>query len=337
MFVCRSSLQTVAMVLLGLQACALAGQPGSADTTRLHAAVYMVRGSVSGSNVGTFGPFVLRADSAWRRLSLSNVISCGLDMDRAGTGKRLYLAAGNGVHRSTDGGSTWRIITGWRTMEILTVLPDKVDSSTIYVATPWGVYKSQDDGRTWNERSTGFRHWYVKHIGFDSGTASRLYATAEDDLYVSDDGAEHWRPMGVGGGSVLAFFQHPVNPMVLVASTEDRGIFRSTNRGETWTPATSPGHSPIYVFAGSPDGRSLYAAGWETGIWQSTDDGTTWETLWNSPGIQAIFCLLVDPRNPDLLYAGTDGNGVFASSDRGATWRCIGLEGGKIKQVMFYP
>lgn len=326
-----------ALLLAGLQAGSWAGQPGREDEPRLHAAVYLVRGSVSGANIGSYGPFVLNTDGSWRRLSLSNLITCGFGMDRAGTGRRLYLAAGNGVHRSTDAGRTWRILTGWRTMEILTVLPDRTDSATIYAATPWGVHKSVDDGRTWIERSRGFRHWFVRHIVFDLRDPATLYATAEDDLYRSRDGAGQWSPLGVGGGSILAFLQHPARPGILLAGAEDRGIFRSTDDGRTWHQTAVPAPSSIYAFAASPDGGSIYAGGWETGIWRSTDDGATWRAHSPGPQTQALFCLLVDGRQPERLYAGTDGNGVFLSDDGGGTWRCIGLEGGKIKHLMFYP
>ena len=70
------------------------------------------------------------------------------------------------------------------------------------------------------------------------------------------------------------------------------------------------------------------------GIWKTTSGGVTWfpvsdqENSFNSVG--AIF---VAPSNPDIIYAGTGdpisgslGNGMWKSTDAGATWKHIGLE-----------
>jgi hypothetical protein len=37
------------------------------------------------------------------------------------------------------------------------------------------------------------------------------------------------------------------------------------------------------------------------------------------------------------VYAGTDGNGVYESSDGGMHWSFAGLRGGKIKHLFIYP
>ena len=57
----------------------------------------------------------------------------------------------------------------------------------------------------------------------------------------------------------------------------------------------------------------------------STDAGATWsninaglETLINAGA--PITALAVDPANPEVVYAGTSGNGIFRSRDGGANW-----------------
>ena len=42
---------------------------------------------------------------------------------------------------------------------------------------------------------------------------------------------------------------------------------------------------------------------------------------------QDVRCLAVDPFNPDTVYAGTQGNGMLRSDDRGETWQPAGLNG----------
>src|SRR5262245_57643712 len=48
---------------------------------------------------------------------------------------------------------------------------------------------------------------------------------------------------------------------------------------------------------------------------------------------QDVRCLAADPLHPSVVYAGTQGQGVFRSDDRGATWRPAGLGGRIIKAL----
>ena len=69
------------------------------------------------------------------------------------------------------------------------------------------------------------------------------------------------------------------------------------------------------------------------GVWQSTDAGATWSVVNDWLPNLAICCLARDPRNPDVLYAGTGegffngdaigGVGIYKSIDSGATWAVL--------------
>jgi hypothetical protein len=56
-----------------------------------------------------------------------------------------------------------------------------------------------------------------------------------------------------------------------------------------------------------------------TYLFRSTDFGASWTSLVGNLPAESINVVREDPRNPDVLYVGTDG-GVYASLDRGATW-----------------
>ncbi len=313
------------------------GRSAPASGDRLYATVFLVRGSVVGSQAGHFGPFLRLKDTLWQRLSLSDLYSFRFGRFANRNTDRLYLAAGNGLHRSTDGGATWRILTGWQSMEVLSVLPDPADSALIYVTTPWGVFRSTDDGTTWQVCMQGMRRWFVRDIQADLRSGGSLLAVAEDDIYRSTNRGELWTPFGLARGHVLAMFQHSMKHNLLLVSVEDGGILRSTNGGQQWVHTSGLEGTSVYTFAGSPDASEMYAAGWETGLWRSTDDGATWIKVWDAPDIDAIFALLVDPRDPTHLFAGTDGNGLFESFDHAVHWQWAGLRGGKIKHIVMYP
>ncbi|MFN8420673.1 MAG: hypothetical protein U0528_15735 [Anaerolineae bacterium] len=50
-----------------------------------------------------------------------------------------------------------------------------------------------------------------------------------------------------------------------------------------------------------------------------------------------VRCLAADPHNPNVIYAGTQGNGVLRSEDRGKTWQPLGLKGQIVKSIAVSP
>lgn len=50
-----------------------------------------------------------------------------------------------------------------------------------------------------------------------------------------------------------------------------------------------------------------------------------------------VRCLSADPRTPHVVYAGTQGDGVLRSEDRGRTWQPAGLEGQIVKSIAASP
>ncbi len=86
------------------------------------------------------------------------------------------------------------------------------------------------------------------------------------------------------------------------------------------------------------------------GVWKTTDGGTTWQNIsdgfFNTTGIGHID---VAPSDPNILYVGTGegpvrgvktshGDGVYKSTDAGATWTHMGLEATRhISRVFIHP
>lgn len=334
---CKSILIPVALCSL---VCSVLGSAAERPTNvpkRTFAAVLLHRGTAVGKNAGSFGVFVRSGDTTWTRVTLSNIISFGLGYYGHGSTQRYYLAGGNGVHRSTDGGRTWRTLTGWRTEEILCVVPDPADSAVIYAATPFGVFKTTDDGTTWLKKTNGLKKWFIQRIIMDRGNSRVLYAASEDDMYRSTDAGEHWTPLRVGGPEILALLQHPRRPEIFLTGQENDGIKYSTDRGATWASARMPFATSIYTFGASADGSDLYAGGWRSGLWRSEDGGVSWQQVWRGDDTEAIYSIMVDPGDRSHVMVGTVGSGIFESLDRGQTWRGAGLSGAQVKQIEFYP
>ncbi len=86
---------------------------------------------------------------------------------------------------------------------------------------------------------------------------------------------------------------------------------------------------------GKPDRFYFGAVG--GGVWRSDNAGRTWEPILDGQPVASIGAVAVAPSNPDVVYVGSGeadmrsdigyGNGVYRSSDGGATWTPVGLAG----------
>lgn len=124
---------------------------------------------------------------------------------------------------------------------------------------------------------------------------------------------------------------------------------REANIG-TWTalgPGNIGGRTRALVIA--PDNPNvMYAGAAGGGVWKTTDGGQSWQPLTDLLPSIGIGSLAMDPKNSNVLYAGTGeyytaggtapgnsirGVGVFKTTDGGATWNQMASTGG---QAAFY-
>jgi photosystem II stability/assembly factor-like uncharacterized protein len=89
-------------------------------------------------------------------------------------------------------------------------------------------------------------------------------------------------------------------------------------------------------FAVDPnDGNHYFVAVASGGVWKTTNDGTSWTPVFDSQGSYSIGTVVLDPKNPSLMWVGTGennnqrsvsyGDGVYKSEDGGRTWKNMGL------------
>jgi len=111
-----------------------------------------------------------------------------------------------------------------------------------------------------------------------------------------------------------------------------------------------PSAGRIASVAGVPGDPSAYYAGAASGgIWKTTDSGQTFTPIFDHEPVQAIGALAVAPSDPKIVWAGTGeawairdadimGDGVYKSTDGGATWTHLGLtETGRIGRIVIHP
>jgi len=111
-----------------------------------------------------------------------------------------------------------------------------------------------------------------------------------------------------------------------------------------------PSAGRIAAVAGIPGDTTTYYFGAASGgVWKTTDGARTFTPVFDDQPVQAIGALAVAPSNPRVVWAGTGeawairdsdvmGDGIYKSSDAGATWKHMGLrETGRIGRIIIHP
>jgi photosystem II stability/assembly factor-like uncharacterized protein len=275
-------------------------------------------------------------DTVWQHTGPNNFRAFGVAVHRPSGGRVLYIAAGNGLHKSTDGGATWRITTDWRVTEVLWVSPDQRDLNRVYIATAYGIYKTEDGCKTWTQVNRGLVSTFTPCVIVDHADSRTLYCATEEGGYRSDDGAETWKRMGLSVDGVRVIAQHPTNRSVLIAGTEGNGIYSTQNGGTWWTKSEAGiDHTTFYTFAFNPINPDVvYAGGYVTGVYKSVDGGNSWKRVNNGLTSLNIHSLAVDPADGERVFAAAYWGGVFRTDNGGASWRNVGHSDSQVWTVL---
>src|SRR5919205_2625282 len=155
----------------------------------------------------------------------------------------------------------------------------------------------------------------VRSLAIDPRDARRLYfGTIDGQMYPSADGGETWaRVDGFNRPGLLIdnIIVDPRDSKVIYAAAhrhkEAGGFFKTTDGGHTWREAEQLKGDGIHSLTQSAKDPDLLFAGTNRGVWRSRDAGEHWEQLNTAatPGLINVESLAVDPRNTDVVYAGT--------------------------------
>ena len=233
---------------------------------------------------------------------------------------------GNGVYKSTDGGTTWSHMGLEATKHIGRVLIHPRDPETVYVAAVgdlWGpnpergVYRTTDGGVTWALVLSIDEHTGAIDLAMDPNDPSTLFAAMYQRRRTG---------FGFNGGG------------------PGSGIYRTMNGGDTWTeltdglPEGDKGRIGLDVFR--QDGNVVYAlveaeprsadqgfggggGASKSGLFRSTDRGTTWEKMSDTnPRPMYYSQVRIDPSNANRIYV--LGSSLMVSDDAGRTFRSDG-------------
>ena len=257
--------------------------------------VFVLVGAVLGC-----GCNVLASELAWEEISGGNTDATAVLVD-ADNPKFIYLASGNTILKTQDGGDSWRpvlVIKGGR--KGLNLLGfDPVERRLIYAATGCGLYRSNDRGKSWQKifKSSNYLENECTSLGI---FPDALYLGTKGGLFVSKDKGRTWhRQAGeVGKCGILAIAAHQKEPGKVYVVCSDK-VFRTQDYGASWDKIFT-GHANI----GAENGQQEPAEENEESISFSLRD----------------ICL--DPNHPDYLYLATS-SGIYQSQNQGQTWQAL--------------
>ncbi len=131
--------------------------------------------------------------------------------------------------------------------------------------------------------------------------------------------------------TITTFDESPLVPGLLWAGTDDGNVWVTRDNGKAWTKLNDsipgqPGYWVSRVAASPSDPGTAYIS--YTGfrnddfrpfLYKTTDYGATWTSLAAGLAEGPVNVVREDPKNPNLIFAGTD-FGVYVSFDGGRAW-----------------
>ncbi len=211
------------------------------------------------------------------------------------------------------------------------------DPNTIYAGTNI-LWKSSDQGRSWTSLGD-------LTTGTDRRTLGIMGEMPTDRTLSLDDGIPYWP-------TLTAIAESPLTEGVLYAGTDDGQVHVSRDGGASWTEVSGrvPGFptdtwingleasrvAPGRIYLTANNYRNDDFANY---LYVSEDYGQNWSSITSDlPADRVLRTLREDPRNPELLYLGTE-FGLFLSMDRGGSWVEFrsGLPTQPVNDVVVHP
>jgi photosystem II stability/assembly factor-like uncharacterized protein len=191
----------------------------------------------------------------------------------------------------------------------------------VLVGTRKGAFILTSDGRreTWNVNGPHFPGWEIYHVKGSPVDPQRLYASQSSSwfgqvVHRSDDGGASWSPVGNRFG-----YEGEAGSHLYYDGTPRPFEFKR-----------------VWHFEPSlTDADTVYAGVEDASMFRSTDGGQEWEELpslrqhrtapsW-APGAggMCLHTILLDPADPERIYAAISAAGAFRSDDAGGSWKPI--------------
>jgi photosystem II stability/assembly factor-like uncharacterized protein len=276
-----------------------------------------------------------------------------------GTGEsnmRNSVSIGDGMYKTTDGGSNWTKLSGFDSSEhISKIIIDPLNNNIVYVAVPgalWsdskhrGLYKSTDGGKSFEKilfisDKVGCADLFINPINsqivfattweFRRTPYSFSSGGEGSGIWKSIDGGKSWKQLENGlpskpyGRTVITAAPSSPNNMIAIIESKSTGLYISEDGGESWKQQSASLNvvsRPFYfstLVIDPKDPKRVYRPAYSFSY--SIDGGYSFAEASGDGGWvhSDHHALWINPNNTNQLYLGTDG-GLYTSLDKGATW-----------------
>ena len=226
---------------------------------------------------------------------------------------------GSGLYKSVDGGLTWKQLQGNGLPEgdlgRIGISVSGADSNRVYAlieADKGGLYRSNDAGNSWTRVNEDERYrqraWYFSHVFADPKQVDTVYVL-NTGAFRSNDGGKTFDLLPAPHGDHHGLWIDPTNPQRLFNSN-DGGVTISVDGGKTWTPQNNQptaqfyhvavdNHWPYRIYGAQQDNSTVAIA-------SQSDDGVIARQDWYEVGGGESGYISPDPRDPEIVYAGSD-------------------------------
>ncbi len=274
----------------------------------------------------------------------------GLAASTLGGGSTVLLAAveggfsnTGGLYRSTDGGTTWILVSGIPPQNGNRYTADSVvfvgNTSVAYAGIHHlGVFKSTDGGVNWSALNTGISNVVAiastSRVSLTAANDGTVYAALEltssstlAGLFKLAPNGSTWTQLAApadfcgGSGTGQCFYDMlvSVNPtnsnMVFIGGSgfpNNNFLYHSMDGGSNWNLDTTNIHADQH--AGAYAGANTFYIGNDGGAYKATgitNSAVTWTNLNDTLGLTQFYPnFAIDPNNSQISYGGTQDNGT---------------------------
>jgi photosystem II stability/assembly factor-like uncharacterized protein len=227
---------------------------------------------------------------------------------------------GSGLYKSVDGGLTWKQLTGNGLPEgnlgRIGIAVSGADSNRVYAlieAKEGGLFRSGDAGNSWTRINDDERYrqraWYFSHVFADPRQVDTVYVL-NTGAFRSNDGGKTFDLLPAPHGDHHGLWIDPLDPQRLMNSN-DGGVTISLDGGKTWTEQNNQptaqfyhvavdNHRPYRLYGAQQDNSTVAIA-------SQSDEGVIARQDWYAVGGGESGYISPDPRDPEIVYAGSDG------------------------------
>jgi hypothetical protein len=211
------------------------------------------------------------------------------------------------------------------------------NSSTLYAGAN-KVFRSTDRGHSWEPISPDLTQ------STDRETLSLMGVVAKDFTIAKHDGVQSY-------GNIVQLTESPKQAGVIFAGADDGSVNMTRDAGKTWTNIGSrfpnmPKNAYVSgLVASTHDANTVYVAfdnhtndDYDNYVYASVDGGNNFRSISEGlPKGQVVMTLAEDPKNPAVLYAGTE-FGIYVSTNRGGSWARLrsGLPTVPVHEIVFH-